>query len=202
MKYLIAFSLIPGLAFGSCNNHQKHTARTSQDSIPANDTTNTFFPVAEYLETEILHVDSVPLALKKYTTINNRTDSAFIQIPEFNTLAKRFLPLELHDGRFEKDFTESSFMDKSTQSITFTYSTPVKELPLQRVDVTTIPHNGTQKVRSIYLEKNYSSGDSVITEKMYWRAGKNFQIVTLTAPKGKPSFEHLLRVVWDEEEDN
>lgn len=201
MKYLIAFSLILGLTIVSCKNPGQQTAQASQDSIPPTDTANAFFPVAEYLETEILHVDSVPLALRKYTTINNRTDSAFIQVPEFNTLAKQFLPQELHDGRFEKDFTESSFMDKSTQSITFTYSTAVVELPLKRVDVQTTPHNGSQKVRSIYLEKNYSSGDSLITQKMYWRAGKSFQIATRTTLKGKPPVEQLLKVVWDEEEE-
>ena len=170
--------------------------------MPQKDSTTTdFFPVAEYLMSEILHVDSVPLALRKYTTIKSKTDSSFIQVPEFNALARRFLPQELHDGRFQKDFTESSFMDKSTQSITFTYSTAVKELPLQRVDVQTIPHNGSQTVRSIYLEKNYSSGDSLITEKMYWRTGKSFQIATLTAIKGKPPVEQLLKVVWDEEDE-
>jgi hypothetical protein len=201
MKYLIAFSLILGLTVVACKNPEKQTAQTRQDTIPANDTANTFFPVAEYLETEILHVDSVPLALKKFTTIDNRTDSAFIQVPEFNTLAKQFLPQELHDGRFEKDYTETSFSDKSTQSITFTYSTAHEELPLKRVDVQTIPHNGAQKVRSIYLEKNYLSGDSLITQKMYWRAGKSFQIATRATPKGKPPVEQLLRVVWDEEDE-
>jgi hypothetical protein len=201
MKYLIALSLILGLTIVSCKNPGQQTAPSSKDSIPPNDTANTFFPVAEYLETEILHVDSVPLALKKYTTIKDRTDSAFIQVPEFNTLAKQFLPQELHDGRFEKDFTESSFMDKSTQSVTFTYSTAVAELPLKRVDVLTIAHNGSQQVKSIYLEKNYSSGDSLITQKMYWRAGKSFQIATRTTLKGKPSIEQLLKVVWGEEEE-
>ena len=201
MKYLIALSLILGLTFVSCKNPRQRTAQTSKDSIPPNDTANTFFPVAEYLETEILHVDSVPLALKKFTTVNNKTDSAFILVPEFNTLAKQFLPQELHDGRFEKDYTESSFMDKLTQSVTFTYSTAVQELPLKRVDVQTIPYNGSQKVKSIYLEKNYSSGDSLITQKMYWRAGKSFQIATRMTPKGKPSVEQLLKVVWDEEEE-
>jgi hypothetical protein len=201
MKYLIACSLILGLTIVSCKNPVKQTAPASQDPIPPNDSANTFFPVAEYLETEILHVDSVPLALKKYTTINNRTDSAFIQVPEFNTLALQFLPRELHDGRFEKDYTETSFSDKSTQSITFTYSTAVQELLLKRVDVQTIPHNGSQKVRSIYLEKNYSSGDSLIIQKMYWRAGKSFQIATRTTLKGKPSVEQLLKVVWDEEDE-
>jgi hypothetical protein len=199
MKYLIA--LILGLTIVSCKNPGHQAAPTNQDSIPPNDTANTFFPVADYLETEILHVDSVPLALKKYTTTNNRTDSAFIQVPEFNTLAKQFLPQELHDGRFEKDYTETSFKDKSTEYITFTYSTAVAELPLKRVDVQTIPYNGSQQVRSIYLEKNYSSGDSLITQKMYWRAGKSFQIATRTTLKGKPPVEQLLKVVWGEEED-
>jgi len=37
---------------------------------------------------------------------------------------------------------------------------------------------------------------------MYWRAGKNFQIVTMASPKGRPSVEQLLKVVWDEEEEN
>ncbi|MBS1603819.1 MAG: hypothetical protein JST42_14225 [Bacteroidetes bacterium] len=198
MKYPVA--LILGLTIVACKN-PRQTASSGQDSIPPNDTTNAFFPVAEYLETEILHVDSVPLALKKYTTVNNRTDSEFIQVPEFNTLAKQFLPQELHDGRFEKDYTESSFRDKSTESVTFTYSTTAEELPLKRVDVQTIPHNGSQRVKSIYLEKNYSSGDSLITQKMYWRAGKSFQIATRTTLRGKPSVDQLLKVVWDEEED-
>ena len=99
---------------GACVNHQP--AVVSHDSLPGADSApkNSFFPVADYLETEILNVDSTPVALVCYRTSNNRTDSAFISPPEFNTLALQFLPSEIRDGALERNFTESSFGDKTT----------------------------------------------------------------------------------------
>jgi hypothetical protein len=175
MKYFVVLCLAGAFFSAACGNHQQPVNPSQQDSLQQTDSSkNSFIPVAEFLETEILHVDSVPLALRKYTTVNGRTDSAFIEVPEFNRLALQFLPTGLHDGSFEKNFTETSFMDKSTRSIMFTYSTTIKDQPLRRVDVQTIAGNGSQKVKSIYLEKNRVSGDSLILEKLYWRAGKSF----------------------------
>jgi len=201
MKHFVVLCLAAAFFLTACGNHHQSANLPKQDSLSSTDSTkNSFFPVAEYLESEILHLDSIPLALKKYTTGNGRTDSAFIQVREFNVLALQFLPLELHNGSFEKNFTENAFVDKTTQSITFTYSTAIRDLPLRRVDVQTSAGNGSQKVKSIYLEKNRISGDSSILEKMYWRAGKGFQIVTMTTVKGRSPVEQQLRVVWDEEE--
>jgi hypothetical protein len=201
MKYFVLLCLSGAIFLTSCRNHQQSADTSKQDSLSQADSgRNAYLPVATYLETEILHVDSVPLALRRYRTFNGRTDSAFIQVPEFNQLALQFLPTELHDGSFEKNFTESSFADQSTQSIMFTYSTKVPDQSLRRVDVQTVSGNGRQKVQSIYLEKKHISGDSLILEKMYWRTGKSFQIVTMTAVKGKPPVEQQLKVVWDDEE--
>ena len=201
MKHFVVLCLAGAFFLTACGNHHQPADLSKQDSLVSSDSSkNSFFPVAEYLETEILHVDSVPLALRKYTTLNGKTDTAFIQVPEFNVLALQFLPLELHDSSFEKNFTENAFVDKTTQSITFTYSTAIKTLPLQRVDVQTAPGNGSQKVKSIYLEKNRVSGDSSILEKMYWRAGRSFQVMTMISVKGKSPVEHQLKVVWDDEE--
>lgn len=201
MKYFVFLCLAGTTFLTACGNHEPTADTSKADSLAnADSARNAFFPVAEYLETEILHVDSVPLALRRYRTANGKTDSAFIQVPEFNQLALQFLPTELHNGNFEKNFTESSFADQSTQSILFTYSTKVSDQFLRRVDVQTVTGNGSQKVKSIYLEKKRLSGDSLILEKMYWRTGKNFQIVTMTTVKGGPPLEQLLKVVWDEEE--
>ena len=200
MKYFVLLYLAGAIFLTSCRNHQQ-PADTSRDSLSQADSgRNAYLPVATYLETEILHVDSVPLALRRYRTFNGKTDSAFIQVPEFNQLALQFLPTELHDGSFEKNFTESSFADQSTESIMFTYTTKVSDQSLRRVDVQTVTGHGSQKVKSIYLEKRRVSGDSLILEKMYWRTGSNFQIVTMTTVKGKPPVEQQLKVVWDDEE--
>ncbi|HEY4285455.1 MAG TPA: hypothetical protein VGN00_00030 [Puia sp.] len=201
MKYFVLLYLAGAIFLTACGNHQPTADTSKQDSLSQTDSgRDAYFPVAEFLETEILHVDSVPLALRRYRTFDGKTDSAFIQVPEFNQLALQFLPTELHNGNFEKNFTESSFADQSTQSIMFTYSTKVSDQSLRRVDVQTVTGNGHQKVKSIYLEKRRTSGDSLILEKMYWRTGSNFQIVTMTAVKGKPPVERQLKVVWDDEE--
>jgi hypothetical protein len=204
MKYFVFLPLAGAILLAACGSHRQpaDSARKEQDSlVQADSAKNAFFPVAEYLETEILHVDSVPLALRKYSVSNGKVDSAFIQVPEFNDLALQFLPAELHDGSFATNFTESSFMDKSTQSIMFTYSTKLSDHLLKRVDVQTVTGKGSQQVKSIYLEKKHGSGDSLILEKLYWRAGRSFQIVTMTAVKGKPPVEQQLKVVWGDEEE-
>jgi hypothetical protein len=173
-----------------------------QDSIPGIDSTqkNSFFPVAFYLQTEILNVDSTPVALVRYRTSNNRTDSAFISPPEFNSLALQFLPPEIRDGGLEKNFTESSFADKTTGSITFSYTPIDKNNPLLRVDVQTVPGPRAQEVKSIYMEIRRKAGDSLILQKMLWAAKRNFQIVTFTSVRGSEQQERQVKVVWDKGE--
>ena len=202
MKYFVVLCLSGALLMGACGNHQQPADHPKQDSLSQTDSAkNLFFPVAEYLESEILHVDSIPMALRKYTTVNGKTDSAFIQLPEFNALSLQFLPEELHNGSFEKNFTENTFADKTTESITFNYSTEEKGLPLRRVDVQTIAGNSRQRVKSVYLEKHRVSGDSVIFERLYWRTGKSFQVSTSVTVKGKAPAERQLKVVWNNGED-
>jgi hypothetical protein len=142
--------------------------------------------------------------MTKYTIRGGKTDSGYIQLSEFNTLALQFLLPEFKDGSFEKNFTENAFMDKTTQSVTFTYSTDNKDLSLQRADVQVAQMAGsrTNQVKSVYLEKRRVSGDSVVLQKMYWQSGRNFSVVSLIRVKGQTPVQQQLRVVWDTDEDN
>ncbi len=69
----------------------------------------------------------------------------------------QFVVPEFRNGQFEKDFTETSFIDNATQAATFTYSTTDKDLPLQRVDVITVPHGANHQMKSVYLERQPQS---------------------------------------------
>jgi hypothetical protein len=197
MKYLAALCLAGTLLSGACVSHQP--AVPVHDSIPGTDSTqkNSFFPVADYLQTEILNVDSTPLALVRYRVSNGRTDSAFISPPEFNSLALQFLPPEIRDGALEKNFTEGSFADKTTGSITFSYTPIDKNNPVQRVDVQTVRGRNAQEVKSIYMEIHRAAGDSLVLQKMLWSSKRNFQIVALTQVKGGGQMERQVKVVWD-----
>jgi len=198
------FAIIAGacLCWSACGHRSGEPASHQQDSLSHQDSSkDAFFPVADYLETEILHIDSFPEALRKFTTRDGRTDTAYIQLPEFNALALEFLAPALRDGSFEKQYTESSFMDRSTETVTFTYSPTDKDLPLQRVDVVTIADNGVNKVRSVYLENRKVAGDSVIFQKLYWQSRRQLQIVSVIRVKGRPPVEQQVKVVWDPEEE-
>jgi hypothetical protein len=205
MKHLVALFLAGSLICWTACHNQAHPASAANetDSLAAKDSASTlFFPVGDYLETEILYVDSTPLAVKRYTIQKERTDSAYIQPAEFNTLAREFLLPEFKDGSFQKNYTETSFVDKSTHSATFTYSTTDKTLPLQRVDVITVPGVRANKVKSIYIQKIIRTGDTAVVKKLYWRAGRNFQILTRTNVPGMPSVEKQVRVVWNNDEED
>lgn len=204
MKYPVVLALAGWLCICACG-HRTPTSPPSQDSLPGQDTgaaRNQFFPVDDYLEAEILSVDSMPMAFWKYITHDNRTDSVLITTADFNTLALQFLPPEIRNGGINKNFTESSFMDKTTQSITFTYTPVDQGLPLQRVDVETTPGIRAQEVKSIYMERNHTAGDSVILQKLLWRAKHGFTIINRVRVKGQEPKEEQVRVSWagDEEE--
>jgi len=206
MKYPVVpvlLFLVAWFCVSSCG-HRSPTAALSRDSLNGQDTgaaKDQFFPVDDYLEAEILSVDSMPMAFWKYVTHDNRTDSALITTGDLNALALQFLPPEIRDGGINKNFTESSFMDKTTQSIIFTYTPVDRSLPLQRIDVQTTPGVRAQEVRSIYMERNHSDGDSVILQKLLWRAKRGFTIVNQVRVKGQPPKEEQIRVSWTSDEE-
>jgi hypothetical protein len=194
MKNFSAFFLAGSLLLGTaCGNHTSPAPPAQKE-----DSTGTsFLPVADYLRAEISYVDSTPLAIRKYTTRDNQKDSSFIQQEEFNRLSKEFLTPELAADSFFQNFSENSFLDKTTGYLSFTYSTRNKALPLQRVDVLAAPGVDMDKVKSIYLEKVFPAGDTIVVKKMFWQTGRSFLILTSLRLPGKAPLDSQLKVVWD-----
>jgi hypothetical protein len=197
MKVLL-FLLLTGVAgsFAACGHSNPPDQGPAKDSV-----SNPYFPVADYLESEILNVDSTPIALCKYVTHKGRTDSSFIGVAEFNSLALEFLPPSIRDSAWERHFTESSFSDKTTGSITFMYSSRDTGQGVQRVDVLTAPGRRAQEVRTVYVEQSRRSGDSLILRKMLWRSKIGFQIMTIARVKGQDMDEQQVKVIWGSEKD-
>jgi hypothetical protein len=158
-----------------------------------------FFPVAGYIQSEINYVDSLPLGIVKYSTHDDRTDSSYIQAAAFDLLAKDFICEELRPDIFENEFSETSFIDETTQSTTLTYSTKNDKLGLYRVDVLATAGEGSNIVSSIYLEKAIHKNDTLIIKKLLWKTKKSFQIVTSKQFANKSHDVEQLKVVWDPE---
>ncbi|HMH33046.1 MAG TPA: hypothetical protein VK543_08440, partial [Puia sp.] len=94
--------LIVFLLFG-CEDENKK-AEAPPAALP--EEKKNFFPVLDYLKGEVAYVDSFPLRIMTFSTRNGHTDSGYIQITEFDRLAREFLDPALDTASMEKEFTE------------------------------------------------------------------------------------------------
>ena len=192
-RFLIHSSII--LLICACHTKQAQTPVT--DTVQKDTTKKNYLPVADYLKSEIAAVDSFPLRIMKYVQINGKTDSAMITTAAFDQLAKEFLMPDLDSSSFEKKFDENSFVDRSTELVSFTYSTKDTGNGLKRVDILLSPGAGVDKLSSIYMESLLINNDSSTISKMSWKAGRNFNILHIRQPKNGPETTTRTMVVWD-----
>lgn len=188
--------LIPGLALlsllvFSCSQPEQKPEKKEEKEAP-----KAYIPVTDYIRSELKTIDSLPVGIVKRVTAGNKTDSGFIQPAEFRQLAEQFLSPELERGKFEQGFTESSFFDQTSELLTFTYQATDPALPVKRVDVLISPSLQLDKIKSIYIEKAYQSGDTVFNKKMYWKANTSFQVATQKSLGQQQTMEEL-KVIWD-----
>jgi hypothetical protein len=197
MKRLFIPSILIFL-LGACHSGDsgnKVSGSGGKDTVKKN-----FLPVADYLLSEIAAVDSFPLRLMKYHISDGKTDSGIITTSVFDKLAKEFLVTELDSSYFENNFEENSFVDRSTNLVSFTYSTKDTGSGLKRVDVLLTPGEGVDKLNSIYMESISADKDSTLIRKMSWKAGKNFRILHILKVNGAPESTNQTMVVWDSRE--
>ena len=192
-RFFILLSVI--LSICACHSKQSETGETKTDTAKKN-----YLPVAYYLKAEIAGVDSFPLRIMKYQVSNGKTDSGIITTAIFDQLAKEFLIPELDSARFQNKFEENSFVDRSTDLVSFTYSTKDTGNGLKRVDVLLTPGSGYDKLNSIYMESISKDKDSSVISKMSWKAGRNFSILHIRQPNKGPETTNQTIVVWDSRE--
>lgn len=159
------------------------------------------FPVTSFIEGQIHLVDSFQVPTLKYITVNGKTDTSLISISEFKQIAQEFLHPDINDPSLSKYYKETNFADQSIKGVTFNYSTDNKDLEIQRVDViVSASAVMNDKVRSIYIEKQNRSGDTTVYKKLYWRADRNFQIISTSQVDEQPPLISVTKVEWNQVE--
>jgi len=209
MKYFLAALLLSSALF-SCKNHPVNNeppagdsaaARTAGDSSsPATDTAaQAFFPVSDFIGGQVKMVDSLQLPLSKSVTVKGKTVLAPpIADAEFKLLAAAFRQPDISDPALKKFYKESSFADQSIPSIVISYTTTNPALEIQKIDVIISPDPvKSDRVRTIYMEKQRVAGDTIIRQKLYWKANHNCQVIT-EKQVGKTLLPaEQVKVVWD-----
>lgn len=191
------FFILAAAILAACQSGPSPDNSPNGASAGETESAKAYFPVLDFLKGEISMVDSLPVGILKYVTIGEKTDSQYIKPEAFHELANEFLAPELQRARFENEFTETSFYDKSVHSSTFLYTAKSDDLPLRRVDILSESGGAYDKIKSVYMEKLMARGDTAITRKMYWKPQRHFQINTLSSVGGAAPDVVLIKVAWD-----
>lgn len=195
MKVLLFGIILTGIVSCQEDTHQSQHAH-AEDTTARKE--RSYFPILDYLKSEIRYVDSLPVGIMRYTTQNGKVDSGYIQPNEFDQLAAEFLSPVLSKETFEKEFSETSFFDNTTQFSSFVYSAQNTESPVRRVDVVVKAEDVVyNKVQSIYMEKIFMKNDSAFTQKMFWKAGKQFLINAEIKTQRPEVLTRQTKVVWN-----
>lgn len=188
------------LLIWSCGERNQLSDSLPDSTSTKADTTekveSTYFPVYDFLSSEVKYVDSTPVGIMRYSTIGKVKDSGYIQLEEFHRLVTQFLDADIKDSIFKIKFLETSFADKSNGNATFFYTARDTNTAIRRVDIVTARGEIYDEVKSVYIEKSFLNTDSAVVKKLYWRPKRNFQIISVK-PSGKDEF---IKVVWDNSE--
>ena len=191
MKNFLITILICTTTLYSCKDEKPSIIKPEQKEK------GNYFPVSGFLKGQIHYADSIPTAMLKIVTKNNKLDSAYIKRDEFDNLVHDFIFPELEQNIFEKEFKENSFIDQTTQSATFTYSSNNSKLQLQRVDVLATADESYSKVKSVFMQATINKNDTIIVKKLYWQTNKYFQVATITMLPNQSKTVSQIKVIWD-----
>jgi hypothetical protein len=173
LVYLFLLSLL-----SACNNE------------PENDDINkTFFPIEGNIKAELKKLDSLPIAILKYTTEKGKSDTSIFDKEAFKKVAAELYTPDISSAELKKFYRESVFMDNTINTVTMSYSTTETEPVVRKIEV--MIHPETEQVRSIYVEKQ--EGQTV--RKMIWTPGRNLQIITMA--DGEPDNIKTEKFTWE-----
>lgn len=178
----------------SCSNNNTQTAAAAQGADSAVKK-QIFFRVTAYLKGQLQYVKQHGVTPIKYTTMNGRTDSAFINFGDIDSLAKEFTQTLIDSTNLVGLFSESKFLDQTINTFTYTYD-PKQPLPdsvqLLHWDVYVDPDKGN--VKRVYIIKKSSEGKTL---QLTWVNNEWFKTTTIkTNTDGSTSVEKEEKISW------
>jgi len=136
--------------------------------------------------------------IRKFETIDNVTDSAYLKKEDIRKVAAPFLSLpEIADEKYYEKYTEDKVIDaqQNILNITSIANSDTTEIQKQFIIVEISPTTDS-KVQSIYIDRYIAKGDSTLEQKLYWEIDKSFLIRSIIGKKDQPEKVHSIKVMW------
>ncbi len=157
--------------------------------------TTVFYPINSYIREQLTSLNQATTT--PYQIVENengKNDSSAISKENIQAYAHRLLLDSINAPGLQEKYTENIFLDQSTASFTFSYTTIDTSLPVQSVLV--LLDTTTQEVKDIIYTINRTYPDSAVLEKWWWKNNKGFTILkSVVFPDGQEKKQQI-KVVW------
>ncbi|MFY8004262.1 MAG: hypothetical protein ACOVNR_05440, partial [Chitinophagaceae bacterium] len=148
----------------SCKNNSQ-VAQSNNDTIA-------YFSLKGFFDKEKSFLDSMPYYIYQIKTVNNsQRDSADYAKASLDSILLVLSSLDIEKNDWKSSFTETSFDDLSTQSITLHYETADVAIPVKSIDV--LFDEKKMKVKRIFIKTLEQQQGIVINRHYSWKTGKS-----------------------------
>lgn len=190
-KKLFVFLVLLIFAFCNCRNNTTASSGKKEDN-----SVQAYYPIGNFIRSQLIYIDSMPLAVLKYTTVRQVTDTSIIEKKDFKDIAAAFMTPDIGSPELKQQYEETSFIDATLGTITLTYAAKNEKVIIRKADILVKQEN--TGVKTIYIEKIFPDTDSTVIQKMLWTTDRNCQITTLVQKKDQPETITVERYVWDD----
>jgi hypothetical protein len=184
-NYLIVPALITLLSAGC-----KEKKETKQDP-----------PISalSIIKGQLNKLDTLLYAFTKYNRTNDKSDTTYLKREEVRQYTGPFLSLpDIADKNNYKKYTEEKLIDAQTDvlSIISTLKDGENSEVLKQILVIDVSDLSNAKVQSIFIDRNMTSNDSTIEQKLFWQIDQYFTINSAISKENQPDKTNFLKVTW------
>ena len=187
MKYLCFLGFV--LIISSCKNKTTNTVLPVSDE----DSTQSFFPVTDYIKGQVEIIKSNPLNPLMIKTFGGKSDSVYVKIESLDSLFSDFMQPLIDTVNLMDTYKQSRFYDKTIDQYTLSYEAKDKgELVegLLNWDVYVSPKNNM--VNRVYLVKELPNKNQL---QLTWQSDKQCKIIEVSNKNENPVVKET-NIIW------
>lgn len=136
-----------------------------------------YFPFKSFLQNELNQIDSLPIAIFKYTNRNNQTDTSIIEKKQFRDLVVSLLNIDLLESNTANAYKELVLEDTDINNIAISYTTDEDQYPIKQLQLNIRPE--TSLVKNVYAERIDQANEITILRKILWSTKKGVTVTSI-----------------------
>lgn len=153
-----------------------------------------YFPFKEYLENELKEIDSLPIAIFKFSSTKENADTTIIDKQAFRKIVIGLLAIDLQNEEISKTYKELVLEDTDIDNIAISYTTEKKENPIKQLQLNIRP--GTTTLKNFYVERLDKINDITITRKILWSTNQSVSITSIYYKKNQLQNQLTEKYSW------